>query len=79
MEDTICTMIMVTIFAGIIALACVGINGCNKYQCRTTAEITEVEYRYHWLSGCFYKEDGKWVKQNENNADGTKVYVKGVK
>ena len=34
----------------------------EKCNCERTAQITEKEYKFDWMAGCFYKENNKWVK-----------------
>ena len=75
-EDTLGFLIFITLFCGGIALLLFGVNTYENYKCAKVAEITEKEYRYSFVAGCFFKEDGKWVKDTEENADAKKVYLK---
>ena len=71
---------IITLFCIIILaiLVIIGIRYVDETACRKRAVITETEYRFDWLVGCYYKEGDKWVKHNEENSEAQKVYVKGV-
>ncbi|MCM1260675.1 MAG: hypothetical protein NC222_06960 [Staphylococcus sp.] len=54
-----------------------GINVINEHICAKTAQITEREFRYSMVVGCFYKDDnGKWVKSTEETSKSQKIYIK---
>ena len=55
----------------------VGVLEFAKYDCRVQAEIMEVDYKFHWWAGCFYKETGRWVKNIQQSAEAQKIYIKG--
>lgn len=75
-EDTLGFLILLILSCGGIALSLFGVKTYENYKCAKVAEITEKEYRYSFVAGCFFKEDGKWVKAIEENADAKKVYLK---
>lgn len=56
--------ILCCIFIGLVS---VGIVYSEKCNCERTAQITEKEYKFDWIAGCFYKENNKWVKYNRYN------------
>ena len=75
-KDALGFLIFLTWFCGVSALFLFGVKTYENYKCAKVAEITEKEYRYSFVAGCFFKEDGKWVNVTEENADAKKVYLK---
>lgn len=78
-DDAIQITIIIVIAFGLCSLAFVADKVWERYVCSKQAEITNTEYRYDYIVGCYFKEDGKWVKHNENNAETQKIYLKGTK
>lgn len=37
----------------------------STYSCYKTAEIYQVEAKYNWASGCFFKQKGHFIPQSE--------------
>lgn len=35
------------------------------YRCYKTAEIYQIEAKYNWASGCFFKQEGRYMPQAE--------------
>lgn len=80
MDDMSDVVAFIVVVAGVILTMVgiiTGINTINEYTCAKTAQITEREFRYSMVAGCFYKDDnGKWVKSTEETSNSQKIYIK---
>ena len=76
LEDFLVGSFIVLIF-GVIPISFLTsvVIGINFYKCKKTAEIIEKNYKYSFFAGCFFEENGKFVKQNENVSSGNKIYI----
>ena len=76
LEDFLMASFMLVFFGVIpVSLLASTIWGINFYKCKKTAEIIEKNYKYSFFAGCFFEENGKFVKQNENVSAGNKIYI----
>lgn len=55
--------IVIGLTMGILLAIDTVVTYLGKCNCERTAQITEKEYKFDWIAGCFYKENNKWVKQ----------------
>lgn len=55
-------IIMISVISTLLVVGAVD-TYLEKCNCKRTAQITEKEYKFDWIAGCFYKENDKWIKQ----------------
>ena len=64
-EVALSILLFILGFLSVIFVLAVLVLATQRYGCRVNAEIMELPWKFHWITGnCYYELEGRWIARN---------------